>query len=141
VPVVFPELEVVFVHYFQVRLVLLGEVGGEGRVVVSWSVLGWGLQVEVGVDFELGPDELGVLPFLGEGPPAAAFDEAADELGVVALADVYFEFDFFWSVVEEEAVGEGNFPDEIFVVVSLEGWCECFCFWFYWMEFHHVALF
>ena len=95
-----------------------------------WMVLSTGLQIEILVNLELSPDKIGLLPSLGESPPASSLEQAPYKLRVITLSHIYFELSLlcYWS--KENAIRKCYFPYKISIIVSLKRSNECFYFRF-----------
>ena len=78
------------------------------------------LQSEVAVYFKLRPYQISLLVFLRKSPPTSPFDYTSHQLRIVASTHIHLHLHFLGQCSEQQAVGEGYLPDEIFIVIPLK---------------------
>ncbi len=88
------------------------------------------LEIEVLVNFQLSPHQVGLLPPLGESPPASTLQQTPNELRVITFSHIHFESSLLCDWGKENVVRKSYFPNEIPIKIPFKRRDKCFNFRF-----------
>lgn len=78
------------------------------------------LQIEIVVQLELSPYQVGFFPLLSECPPSSSLDQTTHQLRVIPFSNIHLILGLLWYALNIETIREGYLPDEVFVVIPIE---------------------